>query len=302
MNGQWLLPLAYAAAMVFAFVTALRTVRIARMPVHLRWELAPVPREKGKAAYGGSFYEEFEWWTKKREVSRAGELLYMLREVLFLKGVWERNRGLWPFSFALHAGIYFMFFAAVILCADLAFVPRHALDESLRYAAFALAAAGYAAGMFGSAGLFVKRLVDPVLKPFTTRAARLNLLFLLLMFASGSAALVAGDYIDGMQAFFLGFFTMDGGFALHPALAAHAAITALFAAYLPFTFMVHFLAKYFTFHEVRWNDEPMNDAMAKKMAEQLGERIAWSAPHVQGGGNKTWADAAREVTGHEKKS
>jgi len=302
MNGQWLLPIAYAAAAVFALVTALRTWRIARMPVHLRWELAPVPGEKGKAAHGGSYYEEFEWWTKKREVSRAGELLYMLREVLFLKGVWERNRGLWPFSFALHAGIYLMFFAVIILCADLALVPRHALDEALRRSAFALASAGYAAGMFGSAGLFAKRLLDPSLRPYTTQGARLNLVFLFAMFASGGAACVAGDYIDGMQALLLGLFAADGGFTLLPALAAHAAITALFAAYLPFTFMVHFLAKYFTFHEVRWNDEPMDDAMAAKMATQLGERITWASPHIQGGGNSTWADAARRVTGHEKKS
>jgi nitrate reductase gamma subunit len=302
MNGQWLLPMAYAAAAVFALVTALRTLRIARMPVHLRWELAPVPREKGKSAYGGSYYEEFEWWTKKRETSRAGELIYMLKEVLILKGVWERNRGLWPFSFALHAGIYLIFFAVLILCADLALVPRHALDGALRSAAFALAVAGYAAGLFGSAGLFVKRLVDPALRPFTTPAARFNLLFLFAMFGSGGAACVAGDYIDGMQALILGFFAGDGGFVLLPALAAHAAITALFAAYLPFTFMVHFLAKYFTYHEVRWNDEPMNDAMAKKMAAQLGQPLSWSAPHIRGDGNKTWADAAREVTGHEKKS
>jgi nitrate reductase gamma subunit len=302
MSGEWLIPLAYAAGAVFALVTAVRTLRIARMPVHLRWELAPVPREKGKSAYGGSYYEEFEWWTKKREVSRVGELLYMLKEVLFLKGVWERNRGLWPVSFALHAGIYLMFFAVVILCADLALVPRHALDEALRYAALALAAAGYAAGMFGSAGLIVKRMLDPALRPFTTRAALFNLLFLFAMFASGGAACVAGDYIDGMLALLLGFFTGDGGFSLSPALAAHVAITAFFAAYLPFTFMVHFLAKYFTYHEVRWNDEPMDDTMAKKMAAQLGERLSWSAPHIRGGGNKTWADAAREGNGHEKKS
>ena len=163
--------------------------------------------------------------------------------------------------------------------------------------------AGYAIGVFGSAGLFVKRLVDPALGPFTTPVARFNLLFLLALFASGGAAcLLAGDYPGGMQVFLRGVFNADGGFALHPALAAHVAITALFAAYLPFTFMVHFIAKYFTYHAVRWNDEPMNDAMAKKMAAQLGRGLSWSAPHIRGGGGKTWADAAKEGTGNEKKS
>ncbi len=303
MNGQALLILAYAALAVFVIVAVYRTWKTARMPVHLRWELAPVPREKGKAAYGGSYYEEFEWWTKKRSVSRTGEILYMLKEILFLKAVWERNRKLWIFSFALHSGIYLLVFMLLVLCADLALIPRRAVDEALRAAAFVLAAAGYAIGAFGSAGLFVKRLVDPSLEPFTTPAARFNLLFLLAMFASGGAAcLMAGDYPAGMQLFLLSFFTGDGSFALHPVLAAHVAITALFAAYLPFTFMIHFLAKYFTYHEIRWNDEPMNDAMAKKMEAQLGRGLTWSAPHVRGGGGKAWADAAREVNGNEKKS
>jgi nitrate reductase gamma subunit len=302
MTGEWLITLTYAALAVFVIVTAYRTWKTARMPVHLRWELAPVPREKGKSAYGGSYYEEYEWWTKKREVSRTGELFFMLREILFLKGVWERNRRLWLFSFTLHAGIYLLLLMVCLLCADLALVPRRSVDEALQAAAFALAIAGYAIGVFGSAGLFVKRLVDPALEPFTTSAARFNLLFLAAMFASGGAAcLLSGDYTGGMQIFLLGIFTADGGFSLHPALSAHIAIAALFAAYLPFTFMLHFIAKYFTYHAVRWNDEPMNEAMAKKMAAQLGRKLSWSAPHIRGGGNKTWADAAHEVTGHEKK-
>ena len=53
------------AVFVVAFV--LRTIRLAKLPVHLRWELAPVPHEKGKSHYGGSYLEEFEWWTKPRE-------------------------------------------------------------------------------------------------------------------------------------------------------------------------------------------------------------------------------------------
>ena len=208
MNGQALLILAYATLAVFVIVAAYRTWKTARMPVHLRWELAPVPREKGKSAYGGSYFEEFEWWKKKREVSRAGELFYMLREILFLKGVWERNRRLWLFSFPLHAGIYLLLLMVCVLGADLALVPRRAVDEALQAAAFALAAAGYAIGVFGAAGLFVKRLVDPSLEPFTTPAARFNLLFLLAMFASGGAAcFMAGDYPGGMQAFLLGIAT-----------------------------------------------------------------------------------------------
>jgi len=51
---------AYAAIVISTVVLAFRTVKIAQMPVHLRWELAPVPHEKGKSAYGGSYLEEYE--------------------------------------------------------------------------------------------------------------------------------------------------------------------------------------------------------------------------------------------------
>ncbi len=34
------------------------------MPIHLRWELYPVPHEAGKAEYGGGYLEETSWWSK----------------------------------------------------------------------------------------------------------------------------------------------------------------------------------------------------------------------------------------------
>ncbi len=89
-----LLIFAYVAVCVFAIGFIWRASRIAKMPVHLRWELAPVPHEKSRASYGGSYLEEFEWWTKPREKSLLNEGFYMFQEIVFLKGVWERNRPL----------------------------------------------------------------------------------------------------------------------------------------------------------------------------------------------------------------
>ena len=85
------------AIMVVAFIA--RTIKIARYPVHLRWELSPVPHEKGRGAYGGSYLEEFEWWTKPREKSLINEGIYMFKEIVFLKALWEHNRRMWYFSF-----------------------------------------------------------------------------------------------------------------------------------------------------------------------------------------------------------
>ena len=78
MSGLTLLPIAYVSLAVFSAVVLFRTARIARAPVHLRWELAPIPHEKGKGQYGGSYFEEFEWWTQTtREVARQRSGLHV---------------------------------------------------------------------------------------------------------------------------------------------------------------------------------------------------------------------------------
>ena len=52
-----ILVVSYALVAVFLLGFVVRTVRLARMPVHLRWELAPIPHEKGRGQYGGSYLE-----------------------------------------------------------------------------------------------------------------------------------------------------------------------------------------------------------------------------------------------------
>jgi nitrate reductase gamma subunit len=87
---------AFGAIGVSSLMIAYRTWAIVKLPLHLRWELAPIPHEKGKARYGGSYLEEYEWWTKPRHRSHVSPMMYMAREILLLRGVWQHNRGLWP--------------------------------------------------------------------------------------------------------------------------------------------------------------------------------------------------------------
>ncbi len=64
----------YASILVFVTSVVMRFWKLARLPIHVRWELYPVAHEPGaKAKYGGSILEEPEWWTKPREVSLMGE-------------------------------------------------------------------------------------------------------------------------------------------------------------------------------------------------------------------------------------
>ena len=87
---------AYLGLVFFLIACIARFMMWSKMPMHVRWELYPVAHEGGgKAAYGGSYLEDTEWWTKKREVSLFGELKVMVPEILFLVALREHNKKLW---------------------------------------------------------------------------------------------------------------------------------------------------------------------------------------------------------------
>ena len=98
-----------ASAVVFVVATAVRAVGYARAPLHLRWELYPVPHEApDRAAHGGSYFETSDWWTHAPHFSLMGELKAMVPEMLFLKALREFNVRLWWRSFPFHFGLYLL--------------------------------------------------------------------------------------------------------------------------------------------------------------------------------------------------
>jgi hypothetical protein len=58
--------------------------------------------------------------------------------------------------------------------------------------------------------------------------------------------------------------------------------------------MAHFIAKYFTWHAVRWDDRRnvSGSAIESKIPAVLGYKPTWSAPHVGAHGRRTWAEIA----------
>jgi nitrate reductase gamma subunit len=279
MLGPILIVVSYLLLATFLVAFVFRAVRIARLPVHLRWELAPVPHEKGKSQYGGSYFEEYEWWTKPRAKSIVNELSYMVQEIVLLKSVWEHNRRLWWFSFPFHFGMYLLITAALLLILNAVLELVGSGWPALHTAALPLAAAGFALGIIGAIGLLVKRLTDPQLKPFTTPASLFNLALLLAVFASGGYALLTvGDFAAGSSGFVRALLTVD-----------------MFV--LPFSQMMHFVAKYFTYHQVRWDDTPLSadSRMERKVLDLLGQPVTWSGSHLNTDGKKNWVDIATEV-------
>lgn len=53
------------------------------MPLHLRWDLYPVPHEEpDRARHRGSYFELPEWWTHAPHFNRTGGLRTMLLDIL----------------------------------------------------------------------------------------------------------------------------------------------------------------------------------------------------------------------------
>jgi nitrate reductase gamma subunit len=294
------------AVIIFLVIIVYRAIAIVRLPVHLRWELAPIPHEKGKGGYGGSYLEEFEWWRRPRRRSRIAPIIYMFREIFLLKGIWKNNRALWPLSFGLHTGIYILVITFLLQVLNAVFiitkVPESTLDVTFTVASV-LALAGYLLGGSGAIGLILKRALDAGYRPFTTVTRYLPLVFLILVFFSGIYAWFAtGDFARETSAFIKSLVTIDTGITAAFPLSMHFIICLLFIIYLPLTDMAHFMAKYFTYHYIRWNDTPQNEKMTRELQRLLTQPVGWSATHVPARGQKSWADTAGVKTDDGKKN
>ena len=292
--------LTYFAILLFAAVVLIKVLRIARMPAHLRWELYPVPHEGfKKAKYGGSYFEESDWWTKPRQVSLLSELSVMIPEILFLRGVWEANRSLWFWSWAFHFGLYLAIGTAGLITVSSFAGAESGWGAALVSVAAVLAAITYLLGTIGCVGMLAMRLLSARLRPFTASSAIFNLVFILAIFLSGSYGLIAlgqGSWISELQGFVAGLIGLSSSSMPPVAVVWHVGIILAFMVYMPFTHMSHFVLKWFTYHEIRWNDEPneKGSKLEKQINECLTYRPTWAADHWRTDGKKTWVDIATE--------
>lgn len=292
----------YAGALVFLVASAARAVRYARLPAHLRWELYPVPHEEPeKARHGGSYFEDKDWWTRRRHYNLAGELKVMVPEMLFLKALWEFNRGLWRRSFLFHFGLYLLGGTGALL--GIASLGRLLAPDVMTgtllggfHAVYtATGACGAVMAMAGAAGLLHRRLTHPDLKNYTTPGDLFNLAFFLVTFGLLAAGyLLRGAHAPGAMAIARGLVTFDRGLEIPGVLAAGLVLAALLTGYIPLTHMSHFIAKYFTYHNIRWDDLPSAESaeIQRKFAAYLTFRPTWAAPHVGADGVKNWVDIA----------
>jgi nitrate reductase gamma subunit len=289
----------YVAVAAFVVGCAYKALRFATMPLHVRWELYPVAHEKGRASYGGSYFEELDWWTKPREISRFGEVKTIAEEVLTLKQVREHNPGLWLPSLLFHYGLYLLFaLGTALLLGAIPGVRRlpglWRLEGGRALAAWGGVALALAS--LGCVALLVRRLSRGDLRRASTPADFFHLWLLLAVFGASWASFVAVDHDFALTAGFLSaLLTFRVANPLPFAPAMQLVLLGIFLAYLPWSHMTHFFAKYFTWHSVRWDDAPnLGSKYDKSVEKLLLLPISWSAPHIKGDGRKTWADVATE--------
>ena len=292
----------YLSAMVFVVACIARILMYAKTPIHLRWELYPVPHEESeKVKHGGSYFEDVNWWQRPRKKNLIGELSAMIPEMLFMKGLWEYNRGLWFLSFPFHFGLYLLCGsgALLLLCAIISlFAPNFqssGVFGILRAIYVPVGVAGLVLALLGAMLLLVRRLGDSALRIYTTKMDIFNLVFFIVTFALlGVSLLSNGAGQAGPLSLLVGVLSFNTKINLSPLFGVSFILLSLLIAYVPLTHMSHFIGKYFTYHAVRWNDEPNlpNSELEKEVAKMLTLRPTWSAQHIAGDGQKTWADIA----------
>ncbi len=281
----------YLAMLLFIGLSAYTAVNYARMPLHGRMELYPVPLEKGRHTYGGSYMEEPEWWRKPRQISKVSEIIDMLKEMLFIKKLFNNQRSLWWISYSFHLGIYFLMAWTVLLIAGAltnfagASVNAHASlwTALLYYLTILTGVVGFIITTLGVALLLLRRIFDPVLKKYTTPQEYFNLILLL-------AALVSGIVVWSPDLTFATArqITADAitlSVVPNTALFIHLILWEVMFIYIPISKMGHYVGKYFTFHKILWENEPniKGSHMETRVKTALGNRATttWAAPHMQ---------------------
>ena len=289
---SWLQYLAYLSVLVFVVGLLARAIRYLRMPIHLRWELYPVPHEKKE----GSYFEEVDWWKKPRKKHYVNQLMFMAVEILFVRALYHHNRRMWYASFPFHFGLYLVIgWLALLFLGAIgnAFGLAPGLMGAVQTLAVGVGVIGFVLGIIGCIGLIIQRATAEELQGYTAPVDFLNLIFILAVLGTGIAAWISSDpNFLGVRAFIGGLITFKAVQVPSAIMAAHIVLFSLFLMYLPFTHMSHMVMKYFMWDKVRFEDlaNVRGGAIESKVAKALSYTQNWSAPHIQSG--KKWSEIA----------
>ncbi|MFC1909884.1 respiratory nitrate reductase subunit gamma [Chloroflexota bacterium] len=302
----WLQLLTYAFVLLIIVMFLSRLAKYTQLPVHLRWELYPLAGEKHRP-WGGSYLEETEWWNKPREEkSFINEIKFMGEEVLYFKEYFHLNRPYWYSVYPFHIGAFlFIGFIGLLIVGALTVIGGITVSGSspelwgqiVFYATIIVGGISYIFGTAGAISLLARRLFNKDLNPYTRRAEHANAVMILVLFLTGLVSWAVFDPGFMMaRGYLVGLFTFSPTIGIQPLLVAHILLILIIASYLPSTNMMHFFAKWFTYHKIRWDDAPNvhGGGLEKKLQPAFGQSISWSAPHIQE--FQRWSDIVPKET------
>jgi nitrate reductase gamma subunit len=300
--GTLIIALTYVAYVVIVAVYTVKVVGWLRLPPHIRWDLYPVIHEENYR-YGGSYYEQQEWWTKPRPKNRLRSILYSLKDNLYMGEYYKRNPLYWLFLLPWHLGFIFIiafhilcFFAAAAMVGGLEIGSASASLAGKVFYYILLTTGGFAfiTGTFGSIGMIFIRLADRSLRIYSMPMNFFNYLFFLIVYGSGLLAwLILDPTLVEYRAYWLGLITLSPP-ALHPMTVLHIILFDIFLIYLPFTRSTHYITRILAYFYIRWDDEPnqRGSKLEGQINKLLAQQISWEAPHIATG--KTWVEVATD--------
>ena len=235
------------SVIIFIIVLAIRTIKILRTPLNLRWEIMPIPHERDKYSYGGSYYEEIDWWKKPLKKSKLTELTAMLEEIIFIKSLFEKNRQLWWFSYPFHTGLYLLtgclFLIVIGAIAEINSITVAAGSSTfgtvLHYLTVFCGTLGLVLAIVGGFGLLLKRIFRKELRLYSTPADYFNLILFLCVLVTGFASMLAGDGSFSIsRSYVAGIFSFSPVYSTDTAMTLHLIFAGILFIYLPFTHMI----------------------------------------------------------------
>lgn len=284
MSAETLVSVFIIIAMFGFFALSLRKAyKFAHMQIHARLDLYPVPKEgAGRAAYGGSYMEEPEWWTKPRKINRVSETVDIIKEMLFIKKLFVHQRSLWWASYSMHLGIYVMLGWSVLLLVSVAWHPAwYVAVVSI------VGIVGFALATIGCALLLVRRVFDRVLAKYTTPLEYFNIVLLLVVLLTGAYSwlFVASPFTVAAQVFTL------SATDLPPIVLVHFVLLGIMFLYIPLSKMSHYVGKFFCFHKVLWDNDPnlKGSAVERRFEDAAQQPVTspWSATKPQSASSET---------------
>jgi len=300
--GTLIIVLTYMAYVCIVAVYTVKVVGWLRLPPHIRWDLYPVIHEENYR-YGGSYYEQQEWWTKPRSKNRWRSILYSLKDNFYMGEYYKSNPLYWLFLLPWHLGFIFIitfhilcFFAALAMVGGLEIgaASGHLAGKAFYYLLLVTGGIAFVTGTFGSIGMGIIRLADRSLRIYAMPMNFFNYLFFLIVYGSGLLAwLVLDPTLVEYRTYWMGLITLSPP-ALHPMTVLHIVLFDIFLIYLPFTRSTHYITRILAYFFIRWDDEPnqRGSKMERKINDLLGQKVSWEGPHITKG--KSWVEVATE--------